>query len=270
MDKLAQRVVTAIALVAGLLVVFFLLPAVVGAGILGLFVLLAAWEWAGFLSIGSVRIRLGYILLIALLLGLSVWQIGNPVYVESVLWIGLVWWVWAFLWVLKYPTPIPAIMGAVCGILVLVPSSVALVNLFLFDGRGPELVLLLLCIVWAADVGAYFTGRRIGRVKLAPQVSPGKTWEGVIGGLLASASAAVAGALVLQVSMAVAVPLALAVAAISVIGDLTVSMFKRNAGLKDSGKIFPGHGGIMDRVDGVTAAAPLFSLTVCQFGLLQI
>lgn len=270
MGKLAQRVVTAVALVAGLLVVFFLLPTATGAGILGLFVLLAAWEWAGFLSIGSVTVRLGYVLLIALLLAISALQIGNPVYVQSVLWVGLIWWVLAFMWVLKYPTPIPAVMGAVCGILVLVPSSVALVNLFVFDERGPELVLMLLCIVWAADVGAYFTGRRIGRVKLAPQVSPGKTWEGVIGGLIASTAVAVAGALVLQIPMAVTVPLALAVAAISVIGDLTVSMFKRNAGLKDSGKIFPGHGGIMDRVDGVTAAAPLFSLTVCQFGLLQI
>jgi len=270
MDKLAQRVVTAVALVAGLLVVFFLLPTTVGAGILGLFVLVAAWEWAGFLSIRSVPVRLGYVLLIALLLGLSVLQIGNPVFVQSVLLVGLVWWVLAFLWVLKYPTPIPVVIGAVCGILVLLPSSVALVNLFLFDRHGPELVLLLLCIVWAADVGAYFTGRRIGRVKLAPQVSPGKTWEGVIGGLIASTVVAVAGSMVLLIPMAVTVPLALAVAAISVIGDLTVSMFKRNAGLKDSGKIFPGHGGILDRVDGVTAASPLFSLAVCQFGLLQL
>ncbi len=270
MSKLTQRIITAIALVAVLLVVFFLLPPVAGVGILAIFILVAAWEWAGFLLLRANLARFGYVALIVALLVMGGLQVENARFVQAVLWIGLAWWAVAFFWVLRYPTPISAMAGAISGVLVLVPSCIALVSLFLYADRGPELVLLLLSMVWAADIGAYFAGRRIGRVKLAPQVSPGKTWEGVIGGLLAASVVGVGAGVLLQVSVAVTVPLALAVAAVSVIGDLTVSMFKRNAGLKDSGKMFPGHGGVMDRVDGVTAAAPLFSLTACQFGWLQV
>ena len=111
---------------------------------------------------------------------------------------------------------------------------------------------------WAADTGAFVAGKLFGRVKLAPQISPGKTWEGVIGGLLTVAVLAVAGAYLFDARVSVLVPFCLAVACASIVGDLTVSMFKRNAGLKDSGNLFPGHGGVLDRVDSVTAAVPLF------------
>jgi len=270
MSKLAQRCITAIALVAVLLGALFLLPSAGGIGILVLFILVGAWEWAGFLSLSSRMARFGYAVLITALLVAGVLHVENSLFIRSVLWVALAWWVLAFFWVLRYPTPIPAPLGAVCGMLVLVPAGIALADVFLYAGNGPALVLLLLCIVWAADIGAYFTGRWIGRVKLLPQVSPGKTWEGVVGGLAAAAAVGAGGAIMLQAPVPVAVPLALGVAAVSVVGDLTVSIFKRNAGLKDSGRLFPGHGGVMDRVDGVTAAAPLFSLTVCHFGWLGL
>ena len=124
-----------------------------------------------------------------------------------------------------------------------------------------------LLIVWAADAGAFFAGKLFGRVKLAPSISPGKTWEGVFGGLLVVAALAVAAAYWTSIQVTVLLPFCLAVAALSVVGDLTVSMFKRTAGLKDSGKLFPGHGGILDRVDSVASAAPLFTLGVGWLGL---
>jgi len=269
MSKLAQRVVTAVVLIAGLLMVFFVLPDVAGVAVLALFMLMGAWEWGGFLSLRVPAGRLTYVGCIAALLIAGIMQIDNPGRVQWIIWSGLGWWLVAFIWLLRYPTPIRPAVGAVCGALVLVPACIAMVSLFRF-GRGPGLALLLLAIVWAADIGAYFVGRRVGRVRLAPRVSPGKTWEGVLGGLCAAALVSVAGAVVLELPVGGMVPLGVAVAAISVVGDLTVSMFKRNAGLKDSGRMFPGHGGVLDRVDGVTAAAPLFALTLSRFGLVGV
>jgi phosphatidate cytidylyltransferase len=122
-------------------------------------------------------------------------------------------------------------------------------------------------IVWVADAGAYFAGKQFGRVKLAPAISPGKTWEGVIGGLLLVGLLAVATGLSRNLDITVFLPFCLGVAAISVVGDLTVSMFKRTVGVKDSGNLFPGHGGVLDRIDSVAAAAPPFGLGLGWLGL---
>jgi len=129
-----------------------------------------------------------------------------------------------------------------------------------FWPRGAQWALFVLALAFAADTGAYFAGRNFGRIKLAPRVSPGKTWEGVIGGTVL---AAVAGALAAQwfgLPQRLFVPLCVAGAAFSVVGDLTESMFKRASGLKDSGRLFPGHGGVLDRVDSVLAATPVMCL----------
>ncbi|MEX1265985.1 MAG: phosphatidate cytidylyltransferase, partial [Woeseia sp.] len=131
----------------------------------------------------------------------------------------------------------------------------------------PALLLFMLVVVWAADIGAYFSGKTFGRVKLAPSISPGKTWEGVIGGLLLVLVLVVLRGYWAGDNLAVLVPFCVAVALLSVVGDLTVSIFKRNAGVKDSGKLFPGHGGLLDRIDSVTAASPLFALGVLWFGV---
>ena len=148
--------------------------------------------------------------------------------------------------------------------MVLVPAWAALDQLYM---QMPNLLLFALLIVWVADIGAYFVGRGFGRVKLAPEVSPGKTWEGVLGGLAAVTVLAALGSRLLDIEIAVLVPLALAMAMLSIVGDLTVSMFKRAAGVKDSGTLFPGHGGVLDRIDSVTAAAPLFALALAWIGL---
>ena len=181
-----------------------------------------------------------------------------------ILQIACIWWFIAFLWTFRFPTAIPMPARWLCGVLVIVPLYAALILLY---RHGLEYLLFTMLIVWAADAGAYFAGKMFGRVKLAPAISPGKTWEGVIGGLLLVGVLAVATSVWRELSMAVFLPFCLAVAAISVVGDLTVSMFKRTAGVKDSGSLFPGHGGVLDRVDSVAAAAPLFALGLGWLGL---
>ena len=128
------------------------------------------------------------------------------------------------------------------------------------DQRHHQRLGMRVALVWAADIGAYFAGRTFGRLKLAPRVSPSKTWEGVLGGLALSAAVAFFGAYWFGLDRTAFVSMCLAVVLLSIVGDLTESMFKRYAGLKDSGSIFPGHGGVLDRIDSVTAAAPAFLL----------
>lgn len=270
MSKLLQRVITATVLFAVVLVVFFRLPTAAAAALLGAFVTMAAWEWGGFLRLEQPLLRVGYAFLVLALMLASIGVFPDLLSLRPLLWASLVWWVIAFLWVLRYPTPITRTAGAACGIVVLVPAYLALVTLLRAGERGPEYVLLVLGIVWAADIGAYFVGRRFGRTRLAPRVSPGKTWEGLIGGLLGAACMAAIGASVLTLPIGFVVPLGVSVAALSIVGDLTVSMFKRNAGLKDSGVLFPGHGGVLDRIDSVTAAAPLFLLGISWTGLVPV
>jgi phosphatidate cytidylyltransferase len=193
------------------------------------------------------------------------WLAASPDSTAVILKIGLVWWFAALIWAFFYPTPIARPVGWICGALVLVPAYVALVSLY---SLRPSALLFALVIIWAADIGAYFAGKSFGRVKLAPRISPGKTWEGVIGGLVAVVLVLIAVRLYwIEINVAVIIPFCLAVATLSVVGDLTVSMFKRSAGLKDSGRVFPGHGGVLDRIDSVTAAAPLFALGIGWAGL---
>ncbi len=126
--------------------------------------------------------------------------------------------------------------------------------------HGHALAMTVLAIVWAADVGAYTFGRAFGRIKLAPAVSPGKTWEGVSGGLVSAAAAAWIAAILIGLPAGALLALGVVTAVASVVGDLAVSVFKRNVGLKDTGTLLPGHGGVMDRIDSLTAAIPVFVL----------
>ena len=197
----------------------------------------------------------------------SGWLVPAVVGLQIVLWIALLWWAIAFLWILRYPTTVPPAVAALAGLLVLIPSWLALVAILRVPEHGPAFALLALCIVFAGDIGAFFAGHRFGRVKLAPQVSPGKTWEGLIGGVLLAALTAAAGGAFLGLSPGIMVPVGLGVAALSVVGDLTESMFKRSVGAKDSGHLIPGHGGVLDRIDSITAAMPLFALVLSWLGL---
>lgn len=268
MNKLLTRIVTALVLLAVLLVVFFRLPPAAAVGLLALFTVAAAWEWGGFVGKNATPWRLAFAALVAGALALFGMLVPEKIPLMPILYGSLLWWVLAAVLVLRFPVNLPVIWRLPCGLLVLIPAWLAMLAVLRSPAGGPELLLLALAVVWAADVGAYLTGRRFGRTRLAPRVSPGKTWEGVGGGLAASGLVAAAGGWVLNLPIPTLVLISVAAAAISIIGDLTVSIFKRAAGLKDSGSLFPGHGGVLDRIDSLTAAMPLFVVCAVWLGLL--
>ena len=259
---LKTRVITAIAALAIIAVVLVVLPRLWAEVVIGLLLLVGAWEWSGFLETGRTGVQATFTAIVAGCL-VAV-HFATPAQAEWILIVASAWWLVAFVWTLRFPTPIPSVVRWISGILVIVPLFLALCMLLRL---GVEYLLFILLIVWVADGGAYFAGKAFGRVKLAPAISPGKTWEGVVGGFALVTLLAVAVALWRDVSIGVLVPFCLAVAAISIVGDLTVSMFKRTAGIKDSGTLFPGHGGVLDRIDSVAAAAPLFVLGLGRLGV---
>lgn len=254
----------------------FFLPPLGFALFTGAIISVGAWEWANMAGITGAAGRVGYALVTAAILyGML------EVPASAVLWAALLWWIVCFLLVRGYPegsgrwgsVPVRALMG----LFVLVPAWVGLNHLrtggFQFGDSANNLLLILyvFCIVWVADIGAYFAGRAFGKAKLAPRVSPGKSWAGVWGGLFAVAAFALLIGLLAQASIEhilLLVVASLVTGGISVVGDLMESMLKRFRGIKDSSQLLPGHGGIMDRVDSLTAAIPVFALIITQLGWL--
>jgi phosphatidate cytidylyltransferase len=157
------------------------------------------------------------------------------------------------------------------GLLILVPAWTAVVYLQGLSDQGPAYVLFLLLLIWCADTAAYFGGRAWGKRKLLVNVSPGKTWEGAGSALVAVGVLSWVGAHILGVAaeqLSVFIGLSLVTVLFSILGDLIESMYKRQAGLKDSGTLLPGHGGVLDRIDSLTAAAPIFVLGLLSSGIL--
>ena len=256
---LRTRILTAFVLGSLVLGAIFLLPALWAAAVLGVLWILGGWEWGAFARLGSGG-RVIYAGLVAVAVVSAPWWVGREPVLEGLLATATVWWLLAFAALLGGYRRIPASIVAVAGLLVLLPSWAMLAYLLSVPGHGAALTFTALLLVWAADIGAFFFGRRLGRVKLAPVVSPGKTWEGVAGG---AGTALVAGALAaawLPVGWTLHAAIAVLTALISVVGDLTVSLGKRNVGLKDSGALLPGHGGVLDRIDSLTAALPAYVL----------
>jgi phosphatidate cytidylyltransferase len=254
------RVLSGVLLGGGLLALILFAPAAWTAVIVVAAILVGAWEWSGFLRVGAFAPRITYVLLTALLLSGGWWLAGLPGGLRGVLIVAAVWWLAALGWILFAPLRGGRWAAILAGWLTLVPAGVALLWFSLDPAYGVRWLLYVLLLVWAADTGAYFAGRAFGHRKLAPLVSPGKTWEGVVGGLLLAGLLAACAAQVLGKPTFSFTVLSLFVAAFSVVGDLSESMFKRHAGLKDSGHLIPGHGGMLDRIDSITAAAPLVLL----------
>lgn len=269
MTELHQRVLTAVPLLIGLLVVLFVLPVWVAVAASTALIALGAWEWSAFAGLKSSLARGAYVACVALLMVVVTWLVPKVIGLPVILWTALAWWLLAFCWVLRYPTRVPPAVAAAAGLFVLLPAWSSIVAILRVPQLGASLLLFGLCVVFAADIGAYFAGHRFGRIKLAPQVSPGKTWEGLIGGVLVAGLVAAAGGTILGLPLGFIVPIGLGVAALSVVGDLTESMFKRGVGLKDSGQLIPGHGGVLDRLDSITAAMPTFALALSWLGILN-
>ncbi len=230
--------------------------------LLGAITLIGAWEWADLSGVPGWPGRAAYLAGLLALAGLLLAYVPSL----AVLVLAAGWWL-AVAWRIALGRPAPVHAGAVSGAwlvagpLTLLPAYVAMLSLH--ASEGAVFLLYALGTVWVADIGAYFAGRRWGRRKLAPAISPGKTWEGVAGAAALVAVYGALGAWLLGFGAAagvVFVALVLLAGAASVVGDLFESLLKRAAERKDSGRLLPGHGGVLDRIDSLTAAAPVLAL----------
>ncbi|WP_260261164.1 phosphatidate cytidylyltransferase [Vibrio intestinalis] len=278
-----QRIITALILAPLVILAIFKLSLPLFIALIAAVTLIGFWEWTQFVDAKS-RI-------LALIPGLTVsalslafipfdaFSLNNLTSAHySVLAVGGVWWVFSSLLAITYPKSSALWQGSkvlrhIFGMLTLLPFFWAIVMLraegITTDAyHGSKLVLYVCFIVWAADSGAYFAGKSFGKRKMAPHVSPNKTIEGLVGGIITAILVGWAAATSFDIefsSLGAFVIITLVTVVISVLGDLVESMFKRVSGIKDSSNIIPGHGGVLDRVDSLTAAFPVFALLYFSF-----
>jgi len=262
---LKQRTLTALVLAPLAVALIVLAPTALFALVIGAMSLQALWEWSRLAGVAAPAARIAVVganalLFVALWLsrdsGLDRWIVGA----------GLAWWAIALLWLRNYayaaaPTRANSLLKLAAGEFAVVPAWLALVLLHGDPDQGHWWSLLAVVLVWAADTGAYFAGKRYGTTRLAPRISPNKTTAGAWGGLAVGILVALVGGWLLgerDGALLAVVVLAAATVAASILGDLVESLLKRQANVKDSGAIFPGHGGLLDRLDSVFAAVPVF------------
>ena len=278
---LKQRVMTALVLAAVFVLALFYLPVPLFSAFVATIVLISAWEWANLSGFSKPWQRVIYVALQAVcILGVAYFigiiqpdatlAVGDTERYQAVLLVGCSWWALALLWVQGYPSSAllwgRRVMRALMGFFVLIPTWAAFSYVRSHDS-GAWLVLLIVAVVAAADIGGYFVGRKFGRHKLAPNVSPGKTWEGFLGGVAANAIVGAILWLLTGNALWAVIALVITTSLASVLGDLLESMVKRERGIKDSSSLLPGHGGVLDRVDSLTAAAPVFALILIALEL---
>ena len=276
---LKQRVLTALVLAPLIVALVFLTNTPVFAALLAVIFLAGLWEWTRMSGMRGRPLRacllLGYALVMALL-----WPVVRSQWWWVPALVGLAWWLLAFMWLRNVsfgasPTRAHVALKLLAGMLVVVPAWCAVVALHgahvtYAPPRAPWWVIFFAAIVIAGDIGAYFAGSRFGGRKLAPSISPGKTWAGVYGALVCSAVIGLAGGWIAHAPAGLligVIALALVTVTFSIIGDLFESLMKRHAGVKDSGALFPGHGGVFDRMDSIVAALPVFVLGKALLGL---
>ncbi len=267
---LKQRILTALVLALLLVATVFYLPPVWVAVVFGLLITAAAWEWTTLAGLTRLWHRGVYTGLLVLMGGAGVlWVLRQPSIILPLLIVVIVWWLWALIGLVFRSNAHNGMFFSssgkiTSGFFILIPAWMAALFLHSEDPSSPAALLFIFLLVWVADIAAYFAGRAYGKMKLAPNVSPGKTVEGLLGGLLAAVLLAlVYGAIVWGLKageLALWAVLAVVVTLFSVVGDLVESKFKRIAGMKDSSHLLPGHGGVLDRIDAFTGAVPVFVL----------
>lgn len=259
------RLLTAIILIPLVVAVVFFLPPLTFFSLAMLVILLAGWEWATLAEIHHIAKKIVFLVLLAAALLLSMWV---PMY--GVIFTGVLWWLIALVLLAMFPKGSHwwgnSLTRSIMGFLVLIPCWLGLVVL---QGFSPIILMYCLILIWSVDSAAYFVGKKWGKHKIAPQISPGKTYEGFLGGLVAASIIAVAGFFVLNIPkedwlLFYAICL-FGGGVITVLGDLFESMLKRQSQVKDSGGLLPGHGGILDRIDSMTTAIPFLALILPYF-----
>ena len=272
---LKQRIITGLILAPLVLCGVFLLEPVHFSWFFAFILALAGWEWANLSSLTTSVVRVSYAMLVATL----IFTVLPDISVNWVLTLSVMWWIVAALLVITYPSSSKywrhTAISALLGFIVILPMWKALVfireaTFTPIEAFNPLLLILyILLLVWAADVGAYFTGKAWGKSKLAPNVSPGKSWAGAWGGVSAAMILGVITSILLDLNLIMSIQFLLVTALtaiVSIIGDLTESMFKRTRGIKDSSALLPGHGGVLDRIDSLLAAIPVFVFLLMSIG----
>ncbi len=262
-----QRVLTAALLMPLVIAAILFLDSAYFAVVLAILLLVAAQEMARLANVHSASAQGAFVMMVALVLALC-WYVLMPDYVDTVQRVMTLWWLVITVALVFRRSSLsrvdarrPVIL--LLGLLILASAWLSIVALHGAGESGPYLVLLLFALIWLADSGAYFAGRAFGGRKLSPHVSPGKTWAGV-GGAVAAVIVGAAGLAAMGwpqgIDVLSLVVLGVIVTLVSIGGDLWESRLKREAGMKDSGKLLPGHGGMLDRIDSLLAAAPVFGL----------
>ncbi len=282
---LKERVLSAVVMIILAVVALFWLsplPFTIG---LSAIIVLGMWEWAQFagfkrpIARAIVAFVVTCLLIFPIIAGTSYIQATRFLTDETtpLLFVGGFWWLIAFVLVVSYPKSADIWAKSVAakfifGFCTLIPFLIGTLALRFYqynldEHQGTYLLLYVFLLVWGADSGAYFAGRAFGKHKLAPKVSPGKSWEGAIGGVITSAIIAVIflnltpdNVFGRELNTTAFIVLSIITVAVSILGDLSESMFKRQAGIKDSSQLIPGHGGILDRIDSLTAAVPVFAI----------
>jgi len=286
---LKQRIITALILAPAAISAIFYLPLIYFAALLVVIMAIGAWEWGPLMGFDTKTRRISFVATTIVLIA-AIWSLLAPEdlwlnskelheYAMALLWLAIAWWVLSAFLMFSYPNSSGfwakhrSVRG-VFGWLTLVPTWLAFMvirtNDYQVDSyHGAQLLMFLFLMVWSADVGAYFVGKAFGKNKLMPNVSPGKTLEGFLGGIVSACLLIAIAAYQLSWNSEQTTTVLLVtvlITTVSVLGDLNESMFKRQAGVKDSGSILPGHGGILDRIDSLTATAPVFALCYVLFG----
>lgn len=286
---LLQRVLTAVILAPAAISAIFYLSIEHFALVMMAVMAIGAWEWGPLMGFDNKRRRIFYVVTVTLLMAFlfvylppdSLWSVTGELnqYAMIIMWLAVAWWILSAFLTFLYPryssfwSSHRSVRG-VFGYLTLIPAWLAFIvlrssQIEMDMYHGSQIIMILFLMVWSADIGAYFVGKSVGKRKLMPNVSPGKTIEGYLGGtVFASLLLVVAGYFIgfttHQYLMILLVTIL--ITTVSVLGDLNESMFKRQAGVKDSGSILPGHGGVLDRIDSLTATAPIFALCYVLIG----
>jgi phosphatidate cytidylyltransferase len=273
-----QRLITALILAPLMIGGIFFLPIEQFAYFIGFIVTVAAWEWANLSGYESPVARIAYAALIAVTIAATAYLMDSHTETHRIiLALGAAWWLLACVLVVQYPKQVSLWQAkpvrAILGLFVLIPMWVGFMTLK-SQPYSALIIVYVMLLIWGADTGAYFAGKTWGNKKLAPNVSPGKSWAGFWGGLATTGLIAIIFSLcvnqwlrpMMMEDFALLAVMTFITAIISVMGDLVESMMKRHRGIKDSSQLLPGHGGVLDRIDSMASAVPVFAFFMLLFG----